>query len=258
MTGVRKNGCMPYVAAVFPALLLAVSGLLCAAVDAAAADADAAGYVEALQGTVSASHPTRGDRSLALESPVYAGDTVSTGAGAAARLVFMDESTLELRENSRFQLSGYDFDPDDDSACRMLVKFSKGVFRTVTGAIVKRNPERFKLSAPLASVGIRGTEIGSRVEGGGELHALLSGTPIEVAGKVGGPEVVARADYGVDVSPGKPVSKPRELTEAEKKLFMKMAFTRQMDGMRRQMFIKGRVSPSRMVRPKPGPRPHHF
>ena len=206
---------------------------------------ESAGYVDALKGRAFAQSAAMGRRALALESPVYSGDTVETGPDSALRLVFRDETVKEMHASSRMELAEYAFDPEDKGIGQMLVSFATGVFRTVTGGIVKNNPSRFSLTAPLAAVGIRGTEIGSRVQSGKELHALLSGTPIVVTGREGPPQVVAKADFGVDVATGAPVSAPRELTEEEKRLFAKMGFTRQMDIMRRQMLLRTRT----MVKP---------
>lgn len=206
---------------------------------------ESAGYVDAIKGQALAENAAMGRRALELESPVYAGDTVETGPDSALRLVFRDETVMEMHASSRMDLTEYAFDPEDKSIGRMLVSFAVGIFRTVTGGIVKDNPARFSLTAPLAAVGIRGTEIGSQVQRGKELHALLSGTPIEVSGKEGPPQIVAKADFGVDVAAGAPVSAPRELTEEEKRMFAKMGFTRQMDIMRRQLLLRART----MVRP---------
>lgn len=202
---------------------------------------ESAGYVDALKGQAYAASAAMGRRALELESPVYSGDTVETGPDSALRLVFRDETVMELHASSRMDLAEYAFDPEDKSVGQMLVSFATGIFRTITGGIVKNNPSRFSLNAPLAAVGIRGTEIGSQVQDGKELHALLSGTPIVVSGKEGPPQVVAKADFGVDVTTGAPVSAPRELTEEEKRMFARMGFTRQMDIMRRQMLLRSRT-----------------
>ncbi len=221
---------------------------------AAAADAPAeepAGYVDAVTGKAQAAHPVYGKRGLDPESPVYQGDLVETAPESALRIVFRDQTSLEMRASSSLTIAEYVYDPGDKSLGRLLVKYAQGVFRAVTGAIVKENPGRFSLEAPLASVGVRGTEIGSQVASGRELHALLSGTPIEVSASTGPPRTVDKPDYGVDVAAGTPIAPERPLTEEEKRLFAKMGFARQMDLLRRQTLFKTRT----MVRP-PKVRPH--
>ena len=203
-----------------------------------------AGYLDAVQGEVTATHPNLGRRTLGLEDKVYAHDLVATGPGAAARIVFRDKSVLEIKESSQVSLADFSFEAKGEKA--MTVKFAVGVFRMITGEIVKANPDKFKVESPLSVIGIRGTDFASRVGGGSELHALFStGTPIAV--ESGGREQrIDRPDFGVDVTSSS-LGSPRPLTEAEKKLFARTAFIRQMDMNRLQMLL--RINQGVTIRP---------
>jgi len=194
-----------------------------------------AGYVDAVTGEATATHPSLGRRVLGLEDKVYAADIIATGAGAAARIVFLDKSVLEIKESSRVDLASFAFEEKGQKA--MTVKFAVGVFRMITGEIVKANPEGFKVESPLSVIGIRGTEFASKVGGSGELHALFStGTPIVVVAD-GREQRIDRPDYGVDVRPGA-IGAPRPLTEEEKRMFARVAFTRQMDMNRLRLLLQ--------------------
>jgi hypothetical protein len=214
--------------------LFLVVGLVVATGVAAAAPTPA-GYVDAVSGEVTATNPGLGRRVLGLEDKIYAADAIATGAGSAVRIVFLDKSVLEIKESSQVDLASFSFEEKGEKA--MTVKFAVGVFRMITGEIVKANPEGFRVESPLSVIGIRGTEFASRVGGGSELHALFSaGTPILVAS--GGREQrLDRPDYGVDVRQGA-IGAPRPLTEEEKRMFARVAFTRQMDMNRLRLLLQ--------------------
>lgn len=203
-----------------------------------------AGYLDAVRGEVTATQPSQGRRTLGLEDKVFAHDVVATGPGAAARIVFRDKSVLEIKESSQVALVDFAFAKQGEKA--MTVKFAVGVFRMITGEIVKANPDKFKVESPLSVIGIRGTDFASQVGRGSELHALFSsGTPIDV--RSGGREQsLDRPDFGVEVTSSS-LGAPRPLTEAEKKLFARTAFTRQMDMNRLQMLL--RINQGITIRP---------
>lgn len=215
--------------------LFLLAGLGLTAGEAAAATPAAAGYVDAISGEVSATHPTLGRRTLRLEDKIYPADVIATAAGGSVRLVFLDKSVLEIKESSRVDLAAFSFEAKGEKA--MTVKFAVGVFRMITGEIVKANPDGFRVESPLSVIGIRGTEFASKVGGQEELHGLFSqGTPIMVAS--GGREQrLDRPDYGVDVRPGA-LGAPRPLTEEEKRMFARVAFTRQMDMNRLRLLLQ--------------------
>ncbi|AMK11300.1 FecR family protein [Pseudodesulfovibrio indicus] len=122
----------------------------------------------------------RGGQSLdaAVNQPVMLKDEVDTDKGAELSILFSDQSRLTLDESSHAAIDTYVF---NDSNAEVLFKFTKGTFRAVTGEIVKANPEGFNMETPLATLGIRGSDIYSIVkpdeeEAGalelGEGHAL--------------------------------------------------------------------------------------
>ncbi|WP_316899544.1 FecR domain-containing protein [Pseudodesulfovibrio indicus] len=122
----------------------------------------------------------RGGQSLdaAVNQPVMLKDEVDTDKGAELSILFSDQSRLTLDESSHAAIDTYVF---NDSNAEVLFKFTKGTFRAVTGEIVKANPEGFNMETPLATLGIRGSDVYSIVkpdeeEAGalelGEGHAL--------------------------------------------------------------------------------------
>lgn len=114
----------------------------------------------------------RDTKSLKAEpgQPVLVKDEISTGKGARISIVFLDETKLTLDESSHASIDNYIYSDDKSD---LLFKFTKGTFRTITGGIVKQNPEGFNMETPLASLGIRGSDIYAIVQPDGEEAGAL-------------------------------------------------------------------------------------
>lgn len=117
------------------------------------------GTVSVLHGQAQAEGPS-GARALSQGSPVYQGDTVQTGPGSALEIRFADKTVLAQGADSTISLDEYAYNPDTGGGA-LAFKMAQGTFRAVTGQIADKNPEAFQLKSPLATIGIRGTEVGS-------------------------------------------------------------------------------------------------
>lgn len=88
---------------------------------------------------------------------VRAGDTIELGAQSNAQLRLTDESIVALRPGTSFRISEYVFQgraPEEQSA---LFNLLKGGMRTVTGIIGRARQDRYGVTTPTATIGIRGT-----------------------------------------------------------------------------------------------------
>lgn len=105
----------------------------------------------------------RDSRPLTAEAdqPILLKDELETRQGAHLSVLFKDESRLTLDESSRASIDTYVY---NDSNAELLFKFTQGTFRAITGGIVKANPEGFNMETPLATLGIRGSDIYSIVQ----------------------------------------------------------------------------------------------
>ncbi|BCS89484.1 FecR family protein [Pseudodesulfovibrio sediminis] len=114
----------------------------------------------------------RGDSILkAVEDlPIVLNDTVSTGSDAQIRIVFNDDTELIIAESSQASIDTYVY---SDDAADVLFEFTKGTFRTITGEIVKNNPDGFNIQTPLTTIGIRGSDIYAIIQSGGEETGAL-------------------------------------------------------------------------------------
>lgn len=133
------------------AWLLAALALAC--LDAGA---QAVGRVLIAAGEVVAMRTGR-EVPLASGAEVLNGDLIRTGDASSAQLRFSDETLVALRAKSRFHVADYRFTGADDGASTAVFALLQGGLRTLTGLIGRRQAERYRMTTPLASIGIRGT-----------------------------------------------------------------------------------------------------
>ena len=120
---------------------------------------------------------------LNVDSPVFQGDELETGDGAAIGLVFNDQSSFALDANARMVLDSLIYDPStgDGSSTFSMVR---GVFVFVSGEIAANNPEEMTITTPVATIGVRGTS------GGGDVGNIVTVGLFPEDGEVTGSMVV--------------------------------------------------------------------
>lgn len=145
-----------------------------------------AGQVTLVTGSGTASSADGTIRALAKGDAVYPGDLVTSGPNSFVNLKFSDGGFVLLRPNSRFTIEDYAFTPSlapppaaaaqpvpaqpaaapsasaaapaTGGASRAFFRLLKGGFRAVTGLIGKVNRDDYRVSTPVATIGIRGTD----------------------------------------------------------------------------------------------------
>lgn len=132
-------------------LLLAASVLL----PAMGWAADPAGTVLVASGNVRAVAADGSARVLSRNSPVYAGEKLVTGPIARVQVKFSDGSILSLKPGTELMVDQYAYEPRGVQA--MFMSLTRGGFRTVTGAIGKLNKKDYRITTPVATIGVRGT-----------------------------------------------------------------------------------------------------
>lgn len=90
----------------------------------------------------------------------------TTGSGAL-EVIFADNSKLSLGPNSNAVVDEFVYAGPGDQAGKQTLKYTKGVFRFVSGAVP---PENVKVKTPAVTIGIRGTEFRVYVQGDGGTH----------------------------------------------------------------------------------------
>lgn len=84
-------------------------------------------------------------------------DLVITDDKSKAQITLNDGTVLSLGKNSKLDINEYVYDEKDSNNSKANFKFAEGTFKSITGAIGKVSPEKFKLETKSASIGIRGT-----------------------------------------------------------------------------------------------------
>lgn len=114
------------------------------------------GSIDKLSGDVVITSPGKAPRKATAKDAVQSGDTIATQGKSEAVIKLADESVIALRPNTQFQLSEFKYDkkPTDTAQFSLL----KGVARLLTGLVGSSQPDRVKVTAATATVGIRGTD----------------------------------------------------------------------------------------------------
>ncbi len=123
--------------------------------------------VIALEGGGTATSADGQIRELALKLPLFMNDKIITDSNSKVQIKFDDDSVVSQGEKSEMLIDEYLYSPvKEESSCSL--KFAKGVFRVLTGKITDMNPDRFKVRTRMATIGIRGCEVGFRLTQQGE------------------------------------------------------------------------------------------
>jgi hypothetical protein len=115
------------------------------------------GRVEFSIGQVSGIDNTGKQRRLVKGSTLSAGDTVRTARGRA-QIRFTDGSYTSLQPNTVFRIDDYHYDAKRKEESVSFFSLLKGGLRTITGIVGKLRKKAYRLTTPVATVGIRGTE----------------------------------------------------------------------------------------------------
>ncbi len=116
-------------------------------------------------------------RVAASTTPINVGDallrdeTVRTGLESAARLVMADSTNLSLGPNASLKLDRTVFD-DEHHYRDVAIRLTSGAFRFVTGHSDKA---AYKITTPLATIGVRGTVLDIRSQRGQTIVVLQEG-----------------------------------------------------------------------------------
>ena len=156
-------------------------------------DGQAIGQVEELSGSVFAVRADGTRVELQLGDSVYQGDILESADDGAIGIVLADQTTFSMAEDSSMVLDEMIYDPATQEGS---VAFSviKGIFTFVSGAVAKTDPDAMTIDTPVATIGIRGTQLGLEIVEGEDMSIVLMA---EADGFVG--ELVVFNDGGVKV-----------------------------------------------------------
>lgn len=109
---------------------------------------------------------------LKLKDPLYKEDQISTDATGKLQLLFADDTTVAVAPDSMVNIADFSFGGPAKASFALGV--GRGLARVVTGKVVERNREGFKVTTPHATVGIRGTILTADVRSPSQSKFILS------------------------------------------------------------------------------------
>ena len=135
------------------AVILRVCSLILLALCCGLAQAQEAGLVMTVKAGASVQREGK-TLTLKVKDAIRQGDILSTDATGRVRVLFDDDSSITLGSNTVFTVESYAAAGGKPGFSGRL---AKGLCRVITGKIVEKNPDGFRLSTPEATIGIRGT-----------------------------------------------------------------------------------------------------
>jgi hypothetical protein len=127
--------------------------------------AEQVGRTSAVRPAATQTAPGAGATTMRVNDAVMRNAALDTSGSGALEVIFADNSKLSLGPNSNAVIDEFVYAGPGNSAGAQTLKYTKGVFRYVSGAIP---PEKVKVQTPAVTIGIRGTEFRVFVQTGGE------------------------------------------------------------------------------------------
>ena len=136
------------------------------------ANAQPIGHVTNMEGAVTVVHPDGSQSQLGPGDPVFQGDHLSTGATGSVGVTLADGTTFSMANNGNMVLDEMVYDPGTQQGS-IAVSVLEGVFTFVSGQVAKTDPDAMVLNTPVATIGIRGTQVGIEIGLDGKVHVVL-------------------------------------------------------------------------------------
>lgn len=106
-------------------------------------------------------------------SGIEKNDTISTNSQGKFRITFVDQTTVNITENSRLVVDDFVFDGDKPKAGRLGLKLALGTARYASGGLGHGNPKGVNIRTPTATIGVRGTDFVMSVDEAGRTTVVL-------------------------------------------------------------------------------------
>lgn len=168
----------------------------------ASAYAEQVGRTSAVRPSATQTAQGAGPATMRVNDAVMRNASLDTSESGALEVIFADNSKLSLGPNSNAVIDEFIYAGPGNAAGSQTLKYTKGVFRFVSGSIP---PENVKVKTPAVTIGIRGTEFRIFVQGdGGTYIAAIQHNVFYVtnSGKVGVVPQGSSIFIGPDGEPG--------------------------------------------------------
>jgi hypothetical protein len=193
--------------------ILCALAITCAT--AVSVEAQETGRVAAILGTV---RIARGGVSqpASIGAPVFAGDRLTTGSTDQAKVVFEDDSVIDLGPGTDVLLVRQVFDRASHRLGSLL-RLDNGKLRAWVGEAYRGARSRYEVETPTAIAAVHGTEFIVAYDSAAEVTRVICiAGELEVAGTLGvmGGGVQLPARSGTEVAKGRFPSPPERVGEA--------------------------------------------
>jgi ferric-dicitrate binding protein FerR (iron transport regulator) len=129
---------------------------------------------------------------------VFQNQGIRTDRGAATHVRFIDGTELRIGSASEIVVDEFVFDAST-TAGKFTSEITKGILRMVSGRLAKSG---FRITTPVAYIGIRGTDFIVQVAADGTTTAYVLAGAITITPRAGGGETVLDAGETARVAPG--------------------------------------------------------
>ena len=116
----------------------------------------------------------RGDQTIELEAGdfIYLDDVISAGTTAVG-IAFADETTMSVDPNSTMVIDDFVYDPENPTTGSMNANVLEGNFSFVSGQIAKVGNDAMKVTTPVLTIGVRGTQVAGKANTEGEDNEIV-------------------------------------------------------------------------------------
>lgn len=139
-------------------ILFCLLGLAVSLAPMDTAFADAAGHAQFVNGEVRLIDAAGQAHALRKGDAVNEGDTVDSAKGASAQIRMQDGGFIAVRPDTKLKFDSFKFKGKEDGTENSFFSLFKGGFRAVTGLIGRIHKQNYRVTTPVATIGIRGTD----------------------------------------------------------------------------------------------------
>ncbi|MBT8141565.1 MAG: FecR family protein [Gammaproteobacteria bacterium] len=114
-------------------------------------------------GKVEIKHPDGQLTTAQKDFALVSGDTIITSYNGRVQLMMNDEAIFDLKPNTEFLIEEFSYAEPKmvrviQTENKSFYRLMRGGFRTISGLIGKRNKKNYRITTPVATIGIRGTD----------------------------------------------------------------------------------------------------
>ncbi|WP_130470908.1 FecR domain-containing protein [Candidatus Magnetaquicoccus inordinatus] len=142
-------------------------------------------HVQEISGEVTVRNRAGTSRSLIKGDPIFAEDLLKSGPGGQIKLLFLDQTQLQLGESTHLLLNQYRYNPQAGEGY-FEATVTRGLFKYSSGDLARQHTSRHTLlKTPTAQIGVRGSELQVDVGEDGQTTVLHTAGVLEIANAQG-------------------------------------------------------------------------